>query len=133
MVVMERELVVPKGMELIAVSPAAYFALLYHPLYDRWSLVIKDYLSYPLPLGKANGVAASTGAPHIKAGQCAVQALWVVEVRVYVNLIRAAHLPVHLAYQGLYVPPPPVACRVPLHVIRAFGYRRLGVESRWDQ
>ena len=72
MVVMERELVVPKGMELIAVSPAAYFALLYHPLYDRWSLVIKDYLSYPLPLGKANGVAASTGAPHVKAGQCAV-------------------------------------------------------------
>ena len=72
MVVMERELVVAKGMGLIAVSPAAYFALLYRPLYDRWSLVIKDYLSYPLPLGKANGVAASTGAPHIKAGQCAV-------------------------------------------------------------
>ena len=35
MVVMELELVVPKGMGLIVVSPAAYFTLPYHPLYDR--------------------------------------------------------------------------------------------------
>jgi hypothetical protein len=73
------------------------------------------------------------GSPHIKAGQCTVEALWVVDVRVYVNLIRAAHLPVQLAYQGLYAPPPPLARRVALHVIRAFGYRRPGPENRWDQ
>jgi len=32
MVVMELELVVPKGMGLIVVSPAAYFTLPYRPL-----------------------------------------------------------------------------------------------------
>src|SRR5215218_3191239 len=132
MVVMERERVFPKGTRLIIIFDPKSLALPYRPLYDRLARVIEDYLSYPLSLGFANAVAASTGSPHIKAGKCTVEVLWVVEVGVYVNLIRTAHLPVELAYHRLYVPAPPVARRVPLHEATC-ALRRLGREYRRGQ
>src|SRR5215203_5827588 len=135
MIVMERELVFPKVTRLIIIFDLKYLAPPYRPLYGRHARVImelKDFPSYPISPVFANGVAASTCSPHINAGQCTVVALWVVDVCVYVNLIRAAHLPVELAYHRLYMPAPPVARRVPLHEATC-ALRRLGRESRRGQ
>ena len=135
MILMELERLVPKVTRLIIIFDPKSLALPYRPLYGRHARVImelKDFPSYSISPVFANGDAASTRSPQINAGQCTVVALWVVDVRVYVNLIRAAHLPVELAYQGLYVPVPPVARGVALHEATC-GLRRFGVESRWDQ
>ena len=103
-----------------------------NPVDEGKTRVVPDQVESPLALSVAYRVVPATATPHIQTGEGTMKVFRVIEVRVDVDLGRAAHLPVQLVDHRLHVLSPPVARRVAgLVTVRARN-RGAWIEARGD-
>jgi hypothetical protein len=101
-----------------------------NPVDEGKTRVVPDQVESPLALSVAYRVVPATATPHIQTGEGTMKAFRVIEVRVDVDLGRAAHLPVQLVDHRLHVLSPPVPRRVAVLVTGRARNRGAWIEAR---